>query len=169
MFEAMLENATRICEAKFGNLLLYDGDAFRAAAHARRAAGVCRVAAARARTSFDPDTVRARPSSRRKQIVHVRRHAGGPSATSSAIRSLLALAELAGARTLLDRADAQGERADRRDRHLPPGGPAVHRQADRAGQNFRHPGRHRHREHAAAQRAARIVCSSRPPPPTCSR
>jgi GAF domain-containing protein len=27
-FQAMLENATRICEAKFGNLLLYEGDAF---------------------------------------------------------------------------------------------------------------------------------------------
>ena len=67
------------------------------------------------------------------------------------------------------RPDAQGQRADRRHRHLPPGGAAVHRQADRAGEELRRPGRHRHREHAAAQRAARIRSSSRPPPPTCSR
>jgi two-component system NtrC family sensor kinase len=32
VFKAMLENATRICEAKFGNLLLYEGNAFRVAA-----------------------------------------------------------------------------------------------------------------------------------------
>ena len=32
VFQAILENATRICEAKFGNLLLYDTDAFRVAA-----------------------------------------------------------------------------------------------------------------------------------------
>jgi signal transduction histidine kinase len=32
VFEAMLANATRICEAKFGNLLLYDGNVFRVAA-----------------------------------------------------------------------------------------------------------------------------------------
>jgi GAF domain-containing protein len=32
VFEAMLQNAVRICEAKFGNLLLYDGSEFRIAA-----------------------------------------------------------------------------------------------------------------------------------------
>ena len=34
------------------------------------------------------------------------------------------------------RPDAQGKRVGRRHRHLPPGGAPVHRQADRAGQNF---------------------------------
>ena len=29
VFQAMLENAVRICEAKFGTLYLYDGDGFR--------------------------------------------------------------------------------------------------------------------------------------------
>src|SRR5215471_8102669 len=32
VFQVMLENATRICEAKFGNLLLYEGGAFRVVA-----------------------------------------------------------------------------------------------------------------------------------------
>src|SRR5262245_32667989 len=32
VFEAILANATRICEANFGNLLLYEGNAFRVAA-----------------------------------------------------------------------------------------------------------------------------------------
>ena len=59
--------------------------------------------------------------------------------------------------------------ADRRDRHLPHRGAALHRATDRAASDLRRSGRHRHREHAAAQRAARIRCSSRPPPPTCSR
>ena len=32
MFQTMLDNATRICEAKFGNLLLFDGKDMRVVA-----------------------------------------------------------------------------------------------------------------------------------------
>ena len=48
VFEAMLANATRLCEAKFGTLLLRDGDAFRMVAmhdvplHLRKNGGVNR-------------------------------------------------------------------------------------------------------------------------------
>ena len=58
------------------------------------------------------------------------------------------------ARTVVCGADVQGKRADRRYQHLPSGGASIHRQADRAGAELRRAGRHRHREHAAAQRAA---------------
>jgi transcriptional regulator with GAF, ATPase, and Fis domain len=43
VFDAMLANATHLCEAKFGTLYLCDGDAFRAAFAAQRAAGVCGI------------------------------------------------------------------------------------------------------------------------------
>src|SRR5262249_58428799 len=32
VFEAMLENAVKLCQAKFGAMFLYDGEAFRTAA-----------------------------------------------------------------------------------------------------------------------------------------
>ena len=44
VFQAMLENAARICEAKFGMLYLRDGDGFRSGRHAQRAAGTRRDA-----------------------------------------------------------------------------------------------------------------------------
>jgi hypothetical protein len=40
VFEAMLENAVRICKAKFGNLMLREGDAFRVGATQRRASSL---------------------------------------------------------------------------------------------------------------------------------
>ena len=43
---AMLENATRICEAKFGTLWLREGDAFRVVATAQRAARIRRAKSA---------------------------------------------------------------------------------------------------------------------------
>ena len=49
------------------------------------------------------------------------------------IQATVAKLELAGARTCLGRPDAQGRQTRRRHRHLPPGGAAIHRQADRTG------------------------------------
>ena len=87
-----------------------------------------------------------------KQVVHIADiRASRP--TSNGDPLCVAVADSA-APARCRRADAQGRRADRRDRHLPPGGAAVHRQADRTGAELRRPGRDRHREHAAAQRAA---------------
>ncbi len=65
--------------------------------------------------------------------------------------------ELGGARTILPVPMLKDDELDRRNHHLPPGGPAIHRQADRAAAELRRAGRHRHREHAAAQRIARVA------------
>ena len=67
------------------------------------------------------------------------------------------------------RADAQGERVGRRHRHLPPGGPALHRQADRAGHELRRIRPSSPSRTPACSTSCANRCSSRPPPPTCSR
>ena len=51
VFNAILENATRICEAKFGLLSLYEGDELRVRCHAWRPPGVRRAAKARSEAS----------------------------------------------------------------------------------------------------------------------
>ena len=99
VFEAMLENATRICEAKFGNLFLYDGEAFRTAAlygappawaEARRQNPVIRPS---------PGSGLARIA-KTKQMVHIADIKAEPAyASGDPVR--VALADLAGARTYL--------------------------------------------------------------------
>ena len=42
VFDAMLENATRICDAKFGNLFLFEGDELRCAAMHSAPPALCR-------------------------------------------------------------------------------------------------------------------------------
>ena len=68
VFQAMLENATRICEANFGNLYLRDGDAFRiAAAHNTPLALIEFASACRSVRSNTPS---GRVAST-KEVVHV--------------------------------------------------------------------------------------------------
>jgi signal transduction histidine kinase len=92
VFEAMLANAVRLCEASFGNLLLYDGDAFRHVALHNAPPGWA--------TEQERDPVPPRDLARvlyrvpvTKQIVHV--------ADIAAENPDEPIATIAGARTLL--------------------------------------------------------------------
>jgi two-component system, NtrC family, sensor kinase len=100
VFNAMLDNAVRLCEAKFGNLFLYDGAAFHTAAlhHAssayaearRRAVVVC---------DLHPDVPLARLA-RTKEVIHI----GDAGAEQSYIERdprMVELVDFAGARSML--------------------------------------------------------------------
>ncbi len=152
VFETLLENATRLCAAKFGNLYLAEGDAFRttamynvppAFAEARRREPLVRPTSGRRPWPACQFEEGGAPSGRRRRAglyrarpdVRHRRRAGRLPRAACACRC---------SRTAIDR----------RDRHLPAGGRPVHRQADRAGAELRRAGGYRHRERAAAQRIA---------------
>jgi signal transduction histidine kinase len=97
VFEAMLANAVRICEAKFGNLLLYDGTAFRVAAmHGAPAAWATQRGTV---IRPDPRSTLGRVA-RTKEVVHTHdlRTTKPYLEGNSAVRSL---ADRAGARTLV--------------------------------------------------------------------
>ena len=94
----MLENATRICEAKFGTLFLLRGRAFRTVAHARRAAApMPNIDASRSLRPVRSAAAVTR-SRQTKQVVHV--PTSRRASYLSAIRSVAAV-KLGGARTIL--------------------------------------------------------------------
>ena len=151
-FRAMLENATRICDAKFGNFMLYDDGAFRVATmygapkawsnHRKREPAI----------RPNPDNPLGRMA-RTKQLQHVADSRKDP-AYLNREPSFVPIVDYAGARTLLvvpmlkdnELAGALGiYRQEVR--------PFTDKQIELV-QELRRPGRHRHREHAAAQRAA---------------
>ena len=98
VFEAMLENATRICGAKFGNLFLYDGEVFRAAAMYGAPPAFAEARGRNPVVRPGPETLIGRIV-KTKQVVH-----NADITADEAINrdsSLAELAKLAGARTLL--------------------------------------------------------------------
>jgi two-component system, NtrC family, sensor kinase len=98
VFQAMLANAVRICEAKFGNLLLCEGNGFRfVAMHGAPAAYRERFQSQAVRPS--PKTPLAR-ATQTKQVVHVADITREP-AYIERDAPFVALADLARARTLL--------------------------------------------------------------------
>jgi signal transduction histidine kinase len=99
VFQAMLENATRICDAKFGNIYLWDGDSFRlVAAHNTPPA----FAESRRRTPFRPKP--SHPFSRMaatKQVIHVVDAAALPAYIEQRDPEIVEPVELGGVRTCL--------------------------------------------------------------------
>jgi signal transduction histidine kinase len=98
VFETVLANATRLCEAKFGDLNLYDGDNFRTVA-------LYNVPSAYAETR-GVETFRAPPGSghaevlRTKEVVHIDDlRSMSPYREGNPV--FVAFADLAGARTIL--------------------------------------------------------------------
>jgi len=70
VFSAMLENATRICEAKFGTLYLGDADAFRVVAMHNAPAAYAEARQREPLVRPPPDSILGRVSAS-KQVVHI--------------------------------------------------------------------------------------------------
>ena len=99
VFQAMLENATRICEAKFGNLFLREGDAYRAVAVHGEQAYVDGYQRAPLMTLHDNAGMPLDRITRTKDVVHIPDLRDEVSLKSN--RRMIALVEVAQARTLV--------------------------------------------------------------------
>ena len=157
VFETILANATRICEAKFGSLYLYDGVRFRVGALHNAPAAFAEFR--RREPVFHPPAGRSCTDRCNKAHGSYPRHNAGEGLRRSQSdhrrkRRISRFSDRTG------RSHAQGRQPGWLHQYLSPGGAPVHRQADRAGPKLRQPSRHRDREHAPAQRAARIAAAA---------
>jgi GAF domain-containing protein len=142
VFQAMLKNATRICEAKFGVLFRSEGGAFRTVALHNAPAAFAEERRRNPVLRPNPGTGLGRVAST-KQTVQIADAQAEPAYHADPARA--AFLHLAGARTfltvpMLKEGELVGAIAI-----YPPRGAPVHRQADRARQQFCPSGRHRNR------------------------
>ena len=121
VFRTMLENATRLCEAKFGTLFRYDGEKMHRLAGVRTPKSLTEFQ--RKRGPFAPG-----PGTNMFKSVRSKRPLMATNEATSAKPGVAAT--YGGARSTLYIPVAQGRTGGGHVRHLPPGGAPVHRQAD---------------------------------------
>ena len=151
VFETMLANAIQLCGAKFGVMSLREGEAFRViATH-----GAPALVEQRRREPL----VRPTPGHnlermmRTKAVVHIPDILADPEVSADTC-------QVRWSEGACERPAVEGRRCDRLNRDFPTRGGTIHRQAGRTGPELCRPGSHRHREHAAAERAARVAAAA---------
>ena len=153
VFASMLENAVRICDAKFGNIYRWDGDALHlAASHNTPVAYAEHRRRSPLRLNRMPESLHRMVAAREPiQVEDILALADDVEKRNPVV---VAGAELGGIRTVLNRPNAKGRPVGRCVHCLTPGSPPVYRQTDRTRQELRRPSCYRHRERAVAQRTA---------------
>ncbi len=145
VFASMLENATRICRAKFGSISRWEGDALHfVATHNLPPA----FAQFHTRQPFRPGP--ESPISRMitmKAMVHVADLAD-PLYSERRDPNNRCCRRTWGREDSSSSANAEGKRTGRRAFIIPPGSSSLHRQADRVGTELRRASRYRNRERA---------------------
>jgi GAF domain len=144
VFQAMLENATRICDAKFGAMAYYRDGEFCPAALLNVPTALLRV----------HSTARVISSGYWKHLRTARPHeTGNPSRGCRGGRVIFCeYCSQARRRTISDfRPNAKRGRVDRRNCYLPSGSSPLHRQADCTGAELRCASSDRYRECATAE------------------
>ena len=165
VFAAMLGSATGICEAKFGNLFLREGETFRAVAWHGEPEYVENWRREPLTIKTDvPDIPLARVVET-KQRVHVA-DLRQDVAYKAGFAPLVTLVDRGGASNPSHRAYAERGHFDWCNRPLSPGSSSFHWQADRTCGEFRCPGSDCYREHAPARRTARTNRGRRQTQPT---
>ena len=149
VFRAMLENATRLCDANFGVLVLREGDAFRVGATHNVPPAFAELRQREPVFRPGPLNPVARVAAT-KELLHISNFAED-AAYKEHDPAAVIFVELAGTRSLLVLPMLKENEISRLHSISRSGSSSLYRQANRASAELRRPSRHRHREHAAAE------------------
>ena len=160
VFEKMLENATRICDAKFANLLLYDGSTFQVAAALRSPDGIGRDSVGA--QPFDPPEWRRTTDASRRNEAGTTRYRIRDEASIHSKRDpvFVPLVEAGGRANTSNRSDVKGARTSWDHKHLSARRCVRLPKSRSSWSELCEAGRDSDREYAATQRAARIASAT---------